>query len=145
MNAIQVEKLTKIFPRLLFSRQPSCVALKEVTLEIKQGTLYTILGPNGAGKSTLIRILAGLTPASEGSANVNGRIGLFMSGDQSFWGFMSGWKNLEYFCALQNIVGYQAQKKIREMVDLFEMGSYIKRRARPYSNGMKHRLLLART
>src|SRR3989344_544516 len=145
MNAIQVEKLTKIFPRLLFSRHPGCVALKEVTLNIKQGTLYTILGPNGAGKSTLIRILAGLIPASEGSVKINGRVGLFMSGGQSFLGFMTGWQNLEYFCALQNIVGPSAQKKIREMVDLFGMGSYIKRPTHTYSNGMKHRLLLART
>ena len=155
MNAIQIEKLTKIFPPLPFSRQPSCVALKEVTLEIKQGTLYTILGPNGAGKSTLIRILAGLIPVSAGSVKINGipvsqkkqakTIGLFMSGGQSFWGFLTGWQNLEYFCALQNIVGYQAQKKIREMVDLFEMGSYVRRPTHAYSNGMKHRLLLART
>ncbi len=145
MSAIQIENLTKIFPPPPFSSQTTCVALKKVTFEIKQGALYTILGPNGAGKSTLIRILAGLIPASEGSVKINGSIGLFMSGGQSFWGFMTGWQNLEYFCALQNIVGYQAQKKIREMVDLFGMGPYIKRPTHTYSNGMKHRLLLART
>ncbi len=145
MDAIQIENLTKIFPPPPFSRHSECTALKEVTLKIKQGSLYTILGPNGAGKSTLIRILAGLIPASHGSVNINGRIGLFMSGGQSFWGFATGWKNLEYFCALHNMIGGEAQKKICEIVDLFGMGSYIKQPTHTYSNGMKHRLLLART
>lgn len=145
MNAIQIENLTKIFPSPPFSRQPPCTALKEVTLQIEKGTLYTILGPNGAGKSTLIRILAGLIPASEGTFRINGRIGLFTSGNQGFWGSLDGRTNLEYFCALQNIVGPQAQKTISMLVDLFEMGPYIRRRpVKIYSNGMKHRLLLAR-
>ena len=147
MNAIQIENLTKVFPtRHGWAQQPSsCVALKKISLTIEQGTLYTLLGPNGAGKSTLIRILAGLIPASEGTVKIAGKIGLFMSGGQSFWGFLTGWQNLEYFSALQNIVGSQAQRKIHETVDLFKMDVYIHRPVHTYSNGMKHRLLLART
>ncbi len=145
MNAIQIENLTKIFPQPPFSKQADCVALKGVTLEIKQGSIYTILGPNGAGKSTLIRVLAGLIPVSEGRVKINGRVGLFMSGGQSVWGSMTGWQNLEYFCALQRFVGRPARMEMHAIVDLFEMGTYIRRPTHTYSNGMKHRLLLART
>ena len=145
MSAIQITGLSKTFTASFLSRQNPCFALDDVTLEIKKGSIYTILGPNGAGKSTLLRILAGLLPCSKGSFQINGRIGLFMSGMYGFWGFLSGQENLEYFAALQNIVRSPAQKKIDELIDMFGMKNYIWRPIRTYSSGMKHRLLLART
>lgn len=48
------------------------MALDDVTLEVGQGEFLGLLGPNGAGKTTLISILAGLTKASEGRAQVLG-------------------------------------------------------------------------
>lgn len=147
MAAIEIKNLSKIYTSPLFSKNGGPVnALSDVSLEIKEGCLYTLLGPNGAGKSTLLRILTGLIPATSGDFKINGRIGLFTADSQSFWGFMDGWQNLEYFSALQNITGSRARKVIDQMTDLFEMGSYIRRRSvRTYSSGMKHRLLLART
>ena len=47
-------------------------ALKGVSLEISQGEFFALLGPNGAGKTTLISILAGLTRADSGTAEVLG-------------------------------------------------------------------------
>jgi ABC-2 type transport system ATP-binding protein len=47
-------------------------ALRGVSLEIEQGEFFALLGPNGAGKTTLISILAGLTRADDGHAEVMG-------------------------------------------------------------------------
>ena len=47
-------------------------ALDGVSLEIEQGEFFGLLGPNGAGKTTLISILAGLTRASSGTAEIMG-------------------------------------------------------------------------
>ncbi|HNA29847.1 MAG TPA: ABC transporter ATP-binding protein, partial [Thiobacillaceae bacterium] len=47
-------------------------ALRGVDLDIEAGEFFALLGPNGAGKTTLISILAGLTRASAGSAEVMG-------------------------------------------------------------------------
>ena len=47
-------------------------ALKGVDLEVKQGEFFALLGPNGAGKTTLISILAGITRADRGVAEVLG-------------------------------------------------------------------------
>lgn len=48
-------------------------AVRALTFEVKPGEVVGLLGPNGAGKSTTMRMLTGLTKASEGSALVNGR------------------------------------------------------------------------
>src|SRR5262245_40496800 len=62
--AIQVEQVSKSYGAVR--------ALDGVSLAIAQGEFFGLLGPNGAGKTTLIQILAGLTRATSGSAQVMG-------------------------------------------------------------------------
>jgi ABC-2 type transport system ATP-binding protein len=62
--AIRVQGLVKQFRQVR--------ALDGIDLEIKQGEFFGLLGPNGAGKTTLISILAGLTQASHGTAEIMG-------------------------------------------------------------------------
>jgi len=42
-------------------------ALKDITLDVEDGTIHGLIGPNGAGKTTLINIISGLVRPSEGS------------------------------------------------------------------------------
>jgi ABC-2 type transport system ATP-binding protein len=46
--------------------------VQKVDLEVPRGVAFGYLGPNGAGKTTLIRMLLGLTPATEGSMRLLG-------------------------------------------------------------------------
>jgi ABC-2 type transport system ATP-binding protein len=62
--AVRLRGLDKRFPRVH--------ALRGVDLDIEQGEFFALLGPNGAGKTTLISILAGLTRATSGTAEVMG-------------------------------------------------------------------------
>lgn len=63
MNVIATESLSKRFPRV--------TALDRLSLDIGPG-VTGLVGANGAGKSTLIKILLGLSPATEGTAAVLG-------------------------------------------------------------------------
>jgi ABC-2 type transport system ATP-binding protein len=47
-------------------------ALKDVSLDIRQGEIFALLGPNGAGKTTLINIVCGIVKPSAGSVKVDG-------------------------------------------------------------------------
>jgi ABC-2 type transport system ATP-binding protein len=62
--AVRLRGLEKHFPRVH--------ALRGIDLDIEQGEFFALLGPNGAGKTTLISILAGLTRASAGKAEIMG-------------------------------------------------------------------------
>jgi manganese/iron transport system ATP-binding protein len=48
------------------------IALDDVDLTIRRGSLLAIIGPNGAGKSTLLKVIAGLLPIRSGEASVLG-------------------------------------------------------------------------
>ncbi len=63
-SAVLVEHLTKSYGSLQ--------ALKNVSLDVKEGEFFGLLGPNGAGKTTLISILAGLCRPDSGRAVVMG-------------------------------------------------------------------------
>ncbi len=62
--AIQVSQLGVTFP--------GCVALRNVDLQVPNGTVFALLGENGAGKTTLIRVLTGFTQPTTGQCNVLG-------------------------------------------------------------------------
>jgi ABC-2 type transport system ATP-binding protein len=47
-------------------------ALKDVSLDIRDGEIFALLGPNGAGKTTLISIICGIVKPSSGSISVAG-------------------------------------------------------------------------
>lgn len=52
MSLLKVEKVSKRFGGIQ--------ALKEVSLEIKEGKIYGLIGPNGSGKTTLFKVIMGL-------------------------------------------------------------------------------------
>jgi len=63
-SAVLVEHLSKSYGSLQ--------ALKDVSLDIKEGEFFGLLGPNGAGKTTLISILAGMCRPDSGRAFIMG-------------------------------------------------------------------------
>jgi NitT/TauT family transport system ATP-binding protein len=66
---IELRDVTKRF----LAGEGDIVALTGVSLDIERGEFISLLGPSGCGKSTLLRVLAGLIPASSGTAFVDGR------------------------------------------------------------------------
>ena len=66
-SAISIRNLCKTYKP---KKGPEKVALKNINLEIPQGSFFGLLGPNGAGKSTIINILAGLVNKTSGQVSV---------------------------------------------------------------------------
>lgn len=92
-------------------RGAAAPALDHIDLEVPAGQVLGLLGPSGAGKSTLQRVLTGLLPGYQGSAQVLGtevsawgralyeRIGVAFETPISF-GRLTLRENLRYFAAM---------------------------------------------
>ncbi|MCI1636219.1 methionine ABC transporter ATP-binding protein [Bifidobacterium sp.] len=61
------------FSKTFKTREGEHVALRNVDLEIPEGSVFGIIGLSGAGKSTLVRAINGIAPASGGSITVLGQ------------------------------------------------------------------------
>ena len=68
-NVIQTINLGKSF----LLAETKVDILKEINLEVKKGSFYSIMGPSGSGKSTLLYLLGGLDKPTSGSVLINGR------------------------------------------------------------------------
>ncbi|MFS0870571.1 ABC transporter ATP-binding protein [Paenibacillus xylanilyticus] len=128
-------------------------ALSDVSFTIQPCSVTGLIGPNGSGKTTLIRIMNGVLGASSGSVMINGlnpsiqaEKVLAMCGtltEQSgLYENMSGRDNLIFFAKAFGVQNHN--KRIDELVELFELQAYQHRKVGTYSTGMKKRLGLAR-
>jgi ABC-2 type transport system ATP-binding protein len=144
--AIRLENLDKTYGK----GENAVHALVNVNLEIQPGQVYGFLGPNGAGKTTAIRLLARLIHPTSGAVHifgedvnanpeVLGRVGALVE-DATFYGFMTGWENLE---VLARTNGSLNQQRIEQLVEEVGMSDHASRRVNTYSTGMKQRLGIA--
>lgn len=132
--------------------------LKNVSLEAPAGRLTALIGQNGAGKSTLFRILMGLIPADEGSAQVNGRdvlsVPLHGKGDCGL-GYLPqecasfpGLTVSENLWALLELIAMEREERKRrheELLGLTGLTSVADREFRWLSGGEQRRLEIAKT
>ncbi len=161
--AIQIINLTKIYNSKIpnssrFNPKTFSVnAVDNLNLTIKKGEVFGLLGPNGAGKTTLVKILCTLLPPDGGTATVNGfdvakqqmrvkqSIGtIFSVGERGFFWRLSGYSNLEFFAAINNVPRSGRKQRIMEVLELVGLQEKAFDVFQKYSGGMKRKLALAR-
>jgi len=150
--ALSSENLTKVYSKSNKLKE-EVLALKNLSLEVKQGEIFGLLGPNGAGKTTFINILAGTVMKSSGKVTVWGYdldknprqvracIGIVPQ-EVNFDPFFSPKKLLELQAGF-----YGVKKKDRITDSILETVSLDKQAnayTRSLSGGMKRRLLIAK-
>lgn len=161
--AIQTINLTKTYKSKIPNssrfnpKTVSVNAVDNLNLTIKKGELFGLLGPNGAGKTTLVKILCTLLPPDDGTATVNGfdvakqqmrvkqSIGtIFSVGERGFFWRLSGYSNLEFFAAINNVPRSGRKQRIMEVLELVGLQDKAFDVFQKYSGGMKRKLALAR-
>jgi ABC-2 type transport system ATP-binding protein len=138
-------------------KQKIVTAVDHLSLEIRKGELFGLLGRNGAGKTTLVKVLCTLLPPDEGTASVNGfdvvkqqmqvkrSIGtIFSVGERGFFWRLTGYGNLEFYAAINNVPRHIRRERIMEVLDLVGMKDNAFELFQKYSGGMKRKLALAR-
>ncbi len=126
------------------------LALRQLTLEVRQGEVFGLLGPNGSGKTTTIRLLLGLLHPTSGRATLFGldcwrqslqvrRLVSYLPGELRMYGSMSGLGLLRFLSDLREGDGLDRAVALAEQV----MQLNLRKKVRAYSTGMKQKLALA--
>ncbi len=130
-------------------------ALDDISLKVGRGEIFGFFGPNGAGKTTCIRVLCGLTPASQGEAHVldidvrkspvqvRDNIAI-LSEETRFYEEMTPRKYLNMFCKLMLMHRSERLSAINKAADLADLRGFIDKRIAYLSQGQRQRVSLAR-
>jgi lipopolysaccharide transport system ATP-binding protein len=118
-------------------------ALKDVSLDIKQGDRLGIIGKNGAGKSTLLKILSRITTPTEGTVKIKGKVTSLLEVGTGFHGELTGKENIYLNGAILGMRKQRIDEKIDEIIAFSGIEKYIDTPVKRYSSGMYVRLAFA--
>ena len=140
--AIRTRGLTRQFP--------GAFGIRDLDLNVPEGSIYGFLGPNGAGKSTTIRLLLDLLrpdsgeialfgrPLHRGSRQALAMVGALVE-SPSLYGHLTGRQNLEITRRLLDV----PRPRIDAVLQRVGLLDSADRRTREYSLGMRQRLAIA--
>jgi lipopolysaccharide transport system ATP-binding protein len=118
-------------------------ALRDVSFEVKHGQIVGIIGSNGAGKSTLMKIMSRITEPTEGSGEINGRVGSLLEVGTGFHPELTGRENLFLNGAILGMRKVEIERKFDEIVAFADIDKFIDTPVKHYSSGMYVRLAFA--
>ncbi len=128
-------------------------AVDGVSLEVAPGEIHGFLGPNGAGKTTTIRMIAGLLKPTSGRIAIDGhdlaadaeaaKRALGFIPDRPFlYEKLTATEFLRFHAGLYGLDGDGTDRRIGELLDVFELSSWRGELVESFSHGMKQRLTM---
>lgn len=142
---IQIQNVTKKFGKF--------TAVDDLNITIPQGQFFGFLGPNGAGKTTTIKMIVGLFTPTKGDIIVDGNSIIhqplkakektgYVPDVPFLYEKLTGREFLYFVGGLFNMQKQAIHNRIGELIDLFEIDSWIDKRTEDYSQGMKQRITI---
>jgi lipopolysaccharide transport system ATP-binding protein len=118
-------------------------ALKDVSLEVKEGEVLGLIGRNGAGKTTLLKILSRITRPTEGWAEIRGRVRSLLEVGTGFHPELTGRENTFLSGSILGMTKREIDRKFDAIVAFAEIDKFIDTPVKHYSSGMYVRLAFA--
>jgi iron(III) transport system ATP-binding protein len=131
-----------------------------LSLQIEAKERVVLFGPSGCGKSTILYLIAGLVIPDAGELFLNDElvataknnlrepahrgVGMVFQ-DLALWPHMTVAENIEFGLRAKRIPEHKRRRRVKEMIDLVELGDYLNARPGELSGGQQQRVALART
>jgi ABC-2 type transport system ATP-binding protein len=143
---IQLEGLVKRYGKF--------VAVNSIDLKVPRGELFGFLGPNGAGKTTTLRMIAGILRPSAGTILLGGdnvvtdpmsakmRLG-FIPDRPYVYEKLTGAEFLKFVAGLYGQEGDIIERRMDELLDIFELTRWKDELVEAYSHGMRQKLIIS--
>ncbi len=123
--------------------------LRGVNMELNRGEILGLVGTNGAGKTTLMSLILGLKKNYSGDIYIDGinikdnkqkekKFGCLIEGP-GLYPNLTGYENLQYFLSF---IGEKQVNNIDYIIEKLKLGSFINKKVKKYSLGMKQRLAI---
>ena len=137
---LQIENVTKKFGDF--------TAVKNLSMTVKQGSMYGFLGANGAGKTTTFRMILGLLDASEGSISWDGKpityansphIG-YLPEERGLYPKMKVEDQLIYLGQLRGMKKHDAKNASKDWLERFEIPHYTDKKVEELSKGNQQKI-----
>ena len=144
-NAISVDRISKSYGDF--------VAVNELSIEVKTGSIFGLLGPNGAGKSTTIRMIVNITMTDSGqitlfgrpmNAKLQERVG-YLPEDRGLYKKMKVGEQLAFFAELKGLPRQEAYRRIDAWLKRIEMTDWKNKKWEELSKGMQQKVQFVST
>jgi len=123
------------------SRRPRELwALKDVSFSVKRGTILGVIGPNGAGKTTLLKILARVTPPTEGRIVGYGSVAPLLELGAGLQPDMTARENIAMYMTWHGVSRAEIDRRLDEVVAFAEIDQFLDTPLKRFSSGMYVRL-----
>jgi ABC-2 type transport system ATP-binding protein len=138
----------------LTKRYGKFTAVNGIDLVIPSGEVFGFLGPNGAGKTTTFRMIAGILRPTSGTVEIGGiditqrpleaksRLG-FIPDRPFVYDKLTGGEFLRFAAALYGQQGPAVERRIDELLELFELARWKDELTESYSHGMRQKLIIS--
>lgn len=128
-------------------------AVKNISFKINQGEIFGFLGPNGAGKTTTIKMIVGLLKPDKGQIlinNIDNQKEILKSKQQFFYvpdnpevfEKITGYNYLQFICDVYKIPVEERERRIKYLLEKFELEKDVYGFISGYSHGMKQKIVL---
>lgn len=123
-------------------------ALKDISFQIPQGSIFGLLGPNGSGKTSLIRILTGITLPDKGQCTYKeevikpgftSKIG-YLPEERGLYKKMKVGEQLIYFARLRGLSPKEAKQKVDFWLKRLELFAWKGKEVESLSKGMQQKI-----
>jgi multiple sugar transport system ATP-binding protein len=144
---IALEGVSKSFPN-------GYVAVRDLSLTIKDGEFMVLVGPSGCGKTTLLRLIAGLEQVTAGQIEIDGqdvtdrpprrRDVAMVFQSYALYPHMNVRQNLGYGLKVRRTPKGEAKKRVEEVASLLGLDELLDRKPGQLSGGQRQRVAMGR-
>jgi len=124
------------------------LALDNVTMKVREGSIFGLLGPNGAGKTSMIRIINKITAPDKGEVLWNGKpltqehtqqIG-YLPEERGLYKKMKVYEHGIYLARLKGLSKHEAEKRLKYWFEKFDIINWKNKKIEELSKGMQQKV-----